>query len=118
MKRFFSVVFLFILGCLLVAYAVANRNPVTFVLDPFIEANAPTIQLPLSYLLFAVLFVGVVVGWITAWLGQGHWRKAALTTHKEAAIWKLEAEKLKRGLEAAAPKAAQPPAPRPLRSYL
>jgi hypothetical protein len=117
MKRFFSVVFLFILGCILVAYAVANRSPVTFVIDPFIESNAPTIQLPLSYLLFAAVFLGVIVGWITAWLGQGHWREAALKTHKEATIWKLEAEKLKRGLEAANPKGAQPPAPKALRSY-
>jgi hypothetical protein len=117
MKRFFSVIFLFILGCVIVAYAVANRASVTFVIDPFIESNAPTIQVPLSWLMFAAVFVGVIIGWIAAWLGQGHWRQAALKTHKEAAIWKLEAEKLKRGLEAASPKGAQVPAPKALRSY-
>ncbi len=117
MKRFFSVVFLFILGCAVVAYAVANRTTVTFILDPLKESDPLTVQGPLYYFLFGALFIGVIVGWIAAWLGQGHWRQAALKTHKEAAIWKLEAEKLKRGIEAATPKGAQPPAPKALRSY-
>jgi hypothetical protein len=118
MQRFFSVVILLVLGCVIVAYSVANRTPVTFVLDPFIDEKlSPTVQGPLSYFLFGAVFLGVIVGWLTGWLGQGHWRKAARKTHKEAAIWKLEAEKLKRGLEAANPKGAQTPAPRQLKSY-
>ena len=118
MKRFFSVVILFIVGCLLIAFGVANRHPVTFVADPFIdEKMALSFQAPLSLFLFVALFAGVIVGWLTAWVGQGHWRKTARETHKEATIWKREAENLKRGLEAANPKAITPPAPRALRSY-
>ncbi len=118
MKRFFSVTILFIVGCLLVAFGVANRHPVTFVADPFIDEDIATkFQAPLSLFLFVALFAGVIVGWLTAWVGQGHWRKAARETHKEATIWKREAEKLKRGLEAASPKAIMPPATRPLRSF-
>ena len=118
MKRFFNVLILFIIGCLLVAFGVANRHPVTFVADPFIdEKMALSFQAPLSLFLFVALFAGVIIGWMTAWVGQGHWRRRARDTHKEATIWKREAENLKRGLEAASPKAITPPAPRPLRSY-
>ena len=118
MKRFLSVVILFIVGCLLVAFGVANRHAVTFIVDPFIyEKMALSFRAPLSLFLFVALFAGVIVGWLTAWVGQGRWRKRARETHKEATIWKREAENLKRGLEAANPKAITPPAPRALRSY-
>ncbi len=116
MKRFFSVVILFLLGCVLVAFAIANHHVVKFVADPFRDpVGAPTFEAPLSDFLFIAVFIGIVVGWITAWLGQGHWRRTARKTHKEATVWKREAENLKRGLEAVAPKGAQPPA-RQLRS--
>ena len=118
MKRFFSVVILFIVGCLLVAFGVANRHPVTFVADPFIdEKMALSFQAPLSLFLFAALFAGVIVGWLTAWVGQGHWRKTARETRKEATIWKREAENLKRGLESARPEAITSAASRPLDSF-
>ena len=118
MKRFFRAVILFIVGCLLVAFGIANRHSVTFILDPFIdEKMALSFQAPLSLFLFVALFAGVIVGWLTAWVGQGRWRKTARESHREATIWKREAENLKRGLEAAIPKAITPPAPRPLRSY-
>ncbi len=118
MRRFFTVVILFLIACLLVAFGVANRHSVTFIADPFIDEKvALSFQAPLSVFLALALFIGVIVGWLTAWVGQGHWRKTARETHKEATIWKREAENLKRGLEAATPKAATPPVPRPLRSY-
>ncbi len=118
MRRFLTVVVLVLLGVILVAYGVANRHDAKFVWDPFMDEKfAPTIEAPLAVFLVLALFAGVLVGWLTAWIGQGHWRRTARDTHKEATIWKREAENLKRGLEAAAPKAITPPAPRPLRSY-
>ena len=75
MKRFMSS-FCLSFGCLLVAFGVANRHPVTFVADPFIdEKMALSFQAPLSLFLFVALFAGVIIGWMTAWVGQGHWRK-------------------------------------------
>ena len=118
MKRFFRVVILFIVGCLLVAFGIANRHLVTFIVDPFIdEKMALSFRAPLSLFLFVALLAGVIVGWLTAWVGQGHWRTTARETHKEATIWKREAENLKRGLQAAGPKAIAPPAIHPLRSF-
>ena len=113
MTRFLNVLILFIVGCLLIAFGIANRHPVTFIADPFIdEKSALSFQAPLSLFLFLALLAGVIVGWLTAWFGQGHWRKQARVTHKEGALWKREAENLKRGLETAGQKALPAPAER------
>lgn len=120
MKRFFKVFALFLLGCLIAAFAVANRQPVRFVADPFINRDiALSFEAPLFIYLFIALFIGIFIGAAAAWAGQGHWRKTARAGRKEAAVWKREAENLKRGLQAASnsPTAAIQ-APARLRSYL
>jgi len=119
MKRFLIFVLLLIIGAIIAAFAVANRHDVSFIVDPFIDRDiAFKVSLPFYVFFFGAAFLGAIGGWIAAWLGQGHWRKAARETHKEAAIWKQEAEKLKRGLEQALPKpgAVQQPQQRALRS--
>jgi uncharacterized integral membrane protein len=119
MKRFAKAVLLFVIGCGLAAFAVANRHPVRFVLDPFIDRDlAASVQAPLFVYLFLAAFAGMIVGAWVMWLGQRHWRKTARSEHKEAALWKREAENLKRGLQAVSTGPAPAPTPRPLRSYL
>jgi uncharacterized integral membrane protein len=119
MKRFFKVFFLFLIGCVIAAFAVANRQPVRFVVDPFIDRDlAASFQAPLFIYLFVAMFIGLIVGAGAAWIGHGHWRKTARLGHREAALWKREAENLKRGIEAGSAGSATSVAPRPLRSYL
>jgi uncharacterized integral membrane protein len=120
MKRFIKVFALFVLGCMIAAFAVANRHPVRFVADPFISRDlALSFEAPFFVYLFIALFIGIIIGAAAAWVGQRHWRKTARAGRKEAAVWKREAENLKRGLQSASksPTAAIS-APRPLRSYL
>lgn len=118
MKRFIKTLFLFLFGCVVIAFAVANRQPVRFIVDPFIDrSQAASFEAPLFAYLFAAISAGFIVGAAAMWLGQGRWRKTARAGRKEAARWKQEAEKLKRGLEASKPSASSS-APRPLRSYL
>jgi len=122
MKRFIKVLFLGILGCLVAAFAVANRAPVSFVLDPFNPFSdrqlVPSIEAPLFVFLFIAFFTGIFLGAAAAWAGQAHWRKAARASSKEVALWKRESETLKAGLEASPRRPAAPAAIRPLRSYL
>ncbi len=119
MIRFFKVLALCLLGCAVAAYAVANRAPVRFVLDPLSpysdKALVPSIEAPLFVYLFAALFVGMFLGAAAVWIGQGRWRQAARAKTKEVALWKREAETLKAGLQSAP---GAPAAPRPLRAYL
>jgi len=120
--RFIKVFFLCLLGCAVAAYAVANRAPVRFVLDPlspFTDRSlVPSVEAPLFVYLFAAMFIGMFLGAAAVWVGQGRWRKAARARSKEAALWKREAETLKAGLQEAPGGPGMPAAVRPLRSYL
>jgi hypothetical protein len=119
--RFIKALLLFLLGCAVAAYAVANRAPVEFVLDPLSPFSGynlvPTVKAPLFVYLFAAMFIGMLLGAAAVWLGQGRWRKAARDRTREAAQWRREAETLKAGLQSSAT-AATPAAARPLHSYL
>jgi hypothetical protein len=116
MKRVLKICFLFIFGCAVAALAVANRQPVRLVADPFIDRDrAASIEAPLFVYLFAALFAGLLLGACAVWLGQGHWRKAARLQSRQAAQWKREAEALKAGITAGP--SGNAAAPR-LRSYI
>jgi hypothetical protein len=120
--RVIKLFLLFILGCAVAAYAVANRAPpVRFVLDPFSpfsdRSMVPSVEAPLFVFLFAAMFIGIFLGAAAVWTAQGRWRNAARARSKEVALWKSEAETLKAGLQIAGD-SGTPAAARPLRSYL
>jgi uncharacterized integral membrane protein len=84
MKRAAKLLLLIPIIIIAVAIAVANRHRVTFSLDPFAEADpALSIDLPLFWLLFGALAIGVILGGLATWLRQGKWRKAARRDHAE-----------------------------------
>lgn len=89
-------------GALLVTLAIANRHPVRLSLDPF-RPGDPVISLVLPFYvyLFGLLLLGVVLGGMAAWIGQGHWRRAARTGGLDASRWKAEADRLTRERDAA-----------------
>lgn len=122
MTRIIKVVFLCLMGIVVAAYAVANRAPARFVLDPLSpfsdKSLVPSIEAPLYVYLFVALFIGMFLGAAAMWIGQAHWRKAARARSKESALWQREAETLKAGLQNTPRSPAIANAPRPLRSYL
>ncbi len=115
MKNLLKVLILGVIGGIVAAFAVANRNPVPVIVDPFIDRDAAvSFDVPLYILLFGALFAGLFIGAAAAWMGQGRWRKAARTRSKEAARWKREADNLKAGIQSAPGTIAS--APRQLRT--
>ena len=109
--RIIKAVVLIPVAAALVAWAVANREPVTVSFDPF-DAIDPafTLTQPLYVTGFAILIAGVVLGGVAAWLEQGKVRRARAHFAEEAAALRLELEALKR--QAAAPQSralTQPP---------
>jgi uncharacterized membrane protein YciS (DUF1049 family) len=84
MKRALKFVLLLPIIVIAVALSIANRHDVMFSLDPFAETD-PTLSVtvPLYWLLFGAVALGVLIGGVAAWLRQGRWRKAARREHAE-----------------------------------
>jgi uncharacterized integral membrane protein len=84
-NRLVLIVVLVPLAIILIALAVANRLPVAFTLDPFNPGNpALTIELPLFFLIFGALVVGLIIGSIATWIRQGRYRRLARQKALEA----------------------------------
>lgn len=94
MKTFLRIVVLGPLAIVVVALAVVNNQTVTLVLDPF-NPEAPffSLTVPLYAVFFAALALGVLVGGIGSWFGQGHVRREARQSRREAARLKAEIER-------------------------
>jgi uncharacterized integral membrane protein len=86
---------LFLLAIVAVAFAVANRHLVPFVLDPVAGLSY---EAPMFIYLLAALMTGFLIGALAAWLGQGRWRNAAKRRAHEVFELKKENERLTRHL--------------------
>jgi uncharacterized integral membrane protein len=76
MTRFLIAILMVVVAALLVAYAIANRSPVTVSFDPFDRGTpAYVVTLPLHLLSFTILILGVVVGAVVGWFTQGKRRR-------------------------------------------
>jgi len=78
MRKFFSTLFVVLLGLIFVTFAVANRHLVSVSLNPF-NSDDPSLSvaMPEFELIIVAAILGVVVGGIATWFGQRRWRRAA-----------------------------------------
>lgn len=84
-NRFLLIVVFVPLAIILIALAVANRELVSFTLDPFNPGNpALTLTLPLFIYLFLALAGGIMIGSAATWFRQGRYRKLARQRSMEA----------------------------------
>lgn len=91
MAKFFRGLIFWPLLVVTVALAIANRAPVQFSFDPFNAENpAFAISVPVFLILMAGLLLGILLGGMSAWADQGHWRRMAREARKRVA--QLEAE--------------------------
>src|SRR3954471_22198017 len=86
----------------IVLFAVGNRAPVMVGFDPF-AADPPmfSFAMPLFLLLLLVLIFGVILGGVSAWMRQSHWRRRARHLSADLKASRAEAEKLRRQVDAA-----------------
>lgn len=96
MRKFFSTLFLILLGLIFVTFAVANRHFVTVSFDPFNSADPSiAVSLPLFALLVVVAILGVIAGGLATWFGQRRWRRAARRHEADARTAKAELAELR-----------------------
>jgi uncharacterized integral membrane protein len=85
------------LAVTMIAFAIANRQWVTVSVDPFSSTNpAYMANLPLFIVIFASLFVGVLIGGFAAWAGQAKWRRTARRLDGEVQVLRQELETVHR----------------------
>lgn len=98
LRRILMVVILLPLSVALVMLAVANRQKIGLVVDPF--GGAWTVEAPLFLVVFAALILGVVIGGVSVWLNQSRYRRAARRNGREARRATQQAEDLRASLAA------------------
>ena len=77
MKRLVTWIIVAPLAIAAILLSVANRQPVTFSLDPFsLGEPALALDVPLFALLFAAVFLGLLIGWAVGWSGRLARRRA------------------------------------------
>ncbi|MEM7777690.1 MAG: hypothetical protein AAF732_19020 [Pseudomonadota bacterium] len=95
--RILSTLLFFVATVFLVTLFVANRHPVQIVVDPFNPQNpALGFEMPFFWYLLGSILIGVFVGAVAVWLGQGKWRRMARQRTQEAIRWKAEVDRLTR----------------------
>lgn len=111
MRRFLWLLIVVPAAILVIAFAVANRQSVQLILDPFSASNPSfAIEAPLFLLVLLSVIFGVMLGGIFTWAGQAKWRKSARREQRAAADWKREAERLEQRLDVEARAASTLPA--------
>jgi uncharacterized integral membrane protein len=109
-RKIVTTIILVPLAAVIVAFAVANRQTVTVSFDPFSStAPAYAASLPLFALIFVVLIVGVIVGGIAAWIGQGKWRRGARTLDAEVRRLRNEVDRIEARMGTRPPSDVAPP---------
>src|SRR4051812_6610233 len=114
LRKIISVVVVLPLLVILVAFAVANRQPVTLSFDPF-SASAPAyaLTLPLFIIVFALLIIGVLLGGVAMWLGARHKRRARRKLDNEVRQLHGEMEAMRRQFASPDVAPAREAAPKP-----
>jgi uncharacterized integral membrane protein len=85
------------LCAILVVFALANRQLVVVNFNPFTttaDPETPGLGVPMFFVIFGILLVGVLLGGIATWFAQGQHRK-------DERSFRRENERLHRELEAA-----------------
>ena len=111
MRKFLKAVILIPLAIVILVFAVANRQIVTFSLDPFgttDPADPLVFAIPLFALATLLVIIGVLVGGIATWFRQGKWRRLARQREDELTTVRGENERLKHQIERAVPSIAPP----------
>ena len=93
MKSLIRIFFVLPIAIIVIMLAVANRHTVSLSFNPLAPDNPETLfQVPLFWLVFACVAMGVVLGGTAVWFNQGKARRAARENRHEAEKWRAESD--------------------------
>lgn len=103
MSRLTTIFILVPIGIIVLALAVANRQPVTLAVPPDVNGE-PLLSatIPLFAVIFVALLIGMIIGSCATWVKQGRHRKKAQERKVEATKATFEAQKQKERADALA----------------
>ena len=94
MKFWLKLLVLVIIGTLVVAIALANKEMVQVSANPFgTPDKSLSASVPLFLVMFAMFIAGMVFGGVLTWFGQGKHRRAARKAKAEAANLRMQVTK-------------------------
>ncbi|MBL4600438.1 MAG: DUF1049 domain-containing protein [Rhizobiaceae bacterium] len=100
MTKLLKLLILIPIAIVLIVLSVANRQLVSFSLDPFnTEAPAVSFELPFFVFLFLATLTGMVLGSVATWLKQGAVRKKLRDERATSETLRHETDILKKSLE-------------------
>jgi uncharacterized integral membrane protein len=109
MRRFVSLFVLLPIAVVVIVLSVANRDIVSFSLDPIGGAAAGwAVEAPMFVFLFAAVALGILIGGAATWFRQGRWRHAARIERANAERLRRETADLRGQLEALRPSLSPP----------
>jgi uncharacterized integral membrane protein len=112
LRKIVAAVILVPLAFVIIAFAVANRQPVTVSLDPFSsEHPASSLSLPLFVLVIGLVIVGVLIGGAASWLRHGNLRRTKRRFERDIHELRRELASLRHAPSggASVPEAGKPP---------
>jgi uncharacterized integral membrane protein len=87
-----------------VAFAVANKEPVSVSFDPFaVGVTDFKIDTPLFVVVFAFLILGVLLGGIATWISQGRHRRAERMHRRDVERLRADIDRLRAASGSIAP---------------
>ena len=91
MKSLIRIFFVLPIAVIVIMLAVANRHSVMLSFNPLAPDNPATaFDVPVFWLVFACVAMGVVLGGVAVWFTQARFRRAARENRHEAAKWRAE----------------------------
>ena len=92
-------------GVLAIFLAIANRHTASVRLDPFSpQTPALAIEAPMFIILFAAIFIGILIGGMATWAQAGQ-------TRRTARRWRRRSQHLEKEVERARPQSEAPSLP-------
>src|SRR5690348_2304242 len=97
LRRIVGWVVLVPLCLVLIVFALANTQTVNLYFNPFGAHDPdPKNAIPLFFVLFTVLLIGVVLGGIATWFAQGHHRRDERSFRRETERLSREVDAMRR----------------------